>query len=196
MEQATVIDQPEGLVGVGCQVGVDPGPYSVRYELRLNPAGIAERFVASSRTLTASRQLTMRRAADGSWTLVTGGLPDGPPPPEEDGALIAGALDIDLGYSPLFNSTPVLRDGLLAEGAPARDYLMAWVSVPDLAVTASPQRYEPLGREGDLRVVRYTNLDSGYTARISFDPDGFVVDYEDFLKRIAAERLPAAGIDA
>jgi hypothetical protein len=99
------------------------------------------------------------------------------------------------GYSPLFNSTPVLRDGLLAEGAPARDYLMAWVSVPDLTVTPSRQRYEPLGREGDLTIVRYTNLDSGYTAKVSFDGDGFVVEYEDFLKRIAVDRLPAAGID-
>jgi hypothetical protein len=46
------------------------------------------------------------------------------------------------------------------------------------------------------RMEQATNQDSGYTAKISFDADGFVVDYEDFLKRIASDRLPAAGIDA
>ena len=56
-----------------------------------------------------------------------------------------GGLDcFDLGSSPLFNSLPVLRDGLL-EGAEARDYVMRWVSVPELEVHEAPQRYEPLG---------------------------------------------------
>jgi hypothetical protein len=138
----------------------------------------------------------MHRTPDDSWTAGAESVVVGPEEPHENWDQMTGALDIDLGYSPLFNSTPVLRDGLLAEGAPARDYLMAWVSVPDLTVTPSRQRYEPLGREGDLTIIRYTNLDSGYTAKVSFDADGFVVDYEDFLERIAAERLPTAGIEA
>src|SRR5436305_14827049 len=35
----------------------------------------------------------------------------------------------DLAWSPLLNSLPVLRDGLLTAGAP-RDYVMRWVDVP------------------------------------------------------------------
>src|SRR4051795_4396619 len=34
----------------------------------------------------------------------------------------------DLGWSPLFNSLPVIRDGLLANGTP-RDYEMCWIDV-------------------------------------------------------------------
>ena len=49
----------------------------------------------------------------------------------------------DLGWSPLFKSLPVMRDGLLEPG-PARDYVMRWVDVPSLEVTTSKQRYEPL----------------------------------------------------
>ena len=52
----------------------------------------------------------------------------------------------DLGFSPLFNSLPVIRDGLLLAG-PARVYTMRWVDVPSLKVTSSEQRYEPLGRD-------------------------------------------------
>jgi hypothetical protein len=81
-----------------------------------------------------------------------------------------GADFFDLGWSPLFNSLPVLRDGLLASGPP-RDYLMRFVDVPSLEVSMSEQRYEPLG-EG---VVRFRAGD--FVSDITFDEDGFVVDY-------------------
>src|SRR5436305_1765505 len=40
----------------------------------------------------------------------------------------------DLGWSPLFNSLPVIRDGLLDNGPP-RVYEMRWVDVPSLEVS-------------------------------------------------------------
>jgi hypothetical protein len=134
------------------------------------------------------RDLTLHRGPE-HWQISREALGIGPD--EEEMAhpeKMPEALDVDLGFSPLFNSTPVLRDRLHEESGAAHDYLMAWVSVPDLRVTASRQRYEPLGVDGDLAVVRYTSLDSGFTAKIRFDQDGFVVEYEDFLRRIAAER--------
>jgi uncharacterized protein len=76
----------------------------------------------------------------------------------------------DLGFSPLFNSLPVLRDGLLIAGEP-RDYVMRWVDVPSLGVRVSEQRYTPLG-DG---VVRYSS--ATFQADILFDADGFVVEY-------------------
>jgi hypothetical protein len=84
----------------------------------------------------------------------------------------------DLGSSPLFNSLPVVRDGLLEEG-PARDYVMRWVSVPELVVHEQPQRYEPLG--GGL--VRFRTGD--FAADIAFDEDGLVTYYPDLAERLA-----------
>ena len=55
----------------------------------------------------------------------------------------------DLGWSPLFNSLPVIRDELLRIGPP-REYLMRWIDVPSLEVRRSEQRYEPLG-DGRVR---------------------------------------------
>lgn len=83
---------------------------------------------------------------------------------------LAGADFFDLGWSPLFNSLPVIRDGLLDAG-PARDYVMRWVEVPSLAVRTSEQRYEPLGNG----VVRFRAGD--FVSDLTFDPGGFVVDY-------------------
>ena len=82
----------------------------------------------------------------------------------------------DLGFSPLFNSLPVIRDGLLEPG-PARDYVMRWVDVPSLEVTVSEQRYEPHGN----RLVRFSAGD--FTADIQFDEHGFVGDYPGIARR-------------
>src|ERR671914_1107575 len=57
---------------------------------------------------------------------------------------VAEADFFDLALSPLLNSLPVLRDGLL-EAGPPRDYTMLFVDVPSLEVEPAPQRYEPLG---------------------------------------------------
>jgi putative glycolipid-binding protein len=65
----------------------------------------------------------------------------------------------DLGWSPLL------------EPGPPRDYLMRWVDVPSLEVSVSEQRYEPLGNG----VVRFRAGD--FVSDITFDPDGFVVNY-------------------
>jgi hypothetical protein len=82
----------------------------------------------------------------------------------------------DLGWSPLFNSLPVIRDGLLECGA-ARDYVMRWVDVPSLEITTSEQRYEPLGNG----LVRFRS--EGFIADIQFDEQGFVVDYPGIARR-------------
>jgi hypothetical protein len=84
----------------------------------------------------------------------------------------------DLGFSPLFNSIPVLRDDLHRGGEP-RDYVMAWVSVPDLVVERSVQRYEPLA-PGQIRFRA-----GAFVADIEFDGQGFVRRYEGLAERMA-----------
>jgi hypothetical protein len=82
----------------------------------------------------------------------------------------------DVGWSPLFNSLPVIRDELLEPGQP-RAYTMRWVDVPSLAVSLSEQVYEPLGGG----VVRFTA--GTFTADIQFDEEAFVVDYPGIAQR-------------
>jgi uncharacterized protein len=76
----------------------------------------------------------------------------------------------DLGWSPLFNSLPVVRDGLLRSG-PVRDYVMRWIDVPTLEVSRSSQQYQPLGSG----LVRFRA--GAFEADICFDEDGYVVHY-------------------
>ena len=86
---------------------------------------------------------------------------------------LAGALDCDLALSPLTNFMPIKRDA----GGPA-DYVMAWVSVPDL------QR-APLGTA--LRAARRgprALLSPGFSADLELDDDGFVARYPGLAERV------------
>lgn len=83
----------------------------------------------------------------------------------------------DLGFSPLFNSLPVIRDRLLEDG-PACTYVMRWVEVPSLELHRSEQRYEPLGNG----LVRFQA--GGFIADIKFDAAGFVLDYPGLARRV------------
>jgi hypothetical protein len=54
---------------------------------------------------------------------------------------------------------------------------MAWVSVPDLGVRASLQRYAFVRKHEDRAVIRYESLDSDFEAELTVDAQGIVVDY-------------------
>jgi hypothetical protein len=86
---------------------------------------------------------------------------------------LEGAEFFDLGFSPLFNSLPVLA-GLER----AADFVMSFVQVPSLEVTRSEQRYEPVS-DG---LVRYSS--GSFVAEIAFDGDGFVTRYEGLAERV------------
>ena len=92
----------------------------------------------------------------------------------------------DLGWSPLFNSLPVLRDGLLM-GGPPREYRMCWVDVPSLAVSTSEQRYEPIG-DG---LVAFEAGD--FSAAIEFDEAGFVLNYPGIAVRVPTDETTQTG---
>jgi uncharacterized protein len=97
-----------------------------------------------------------------------------------------GAFDPDLGLSPLFNSMPVLRDGV-HDGGSVDDFLMVWISVPDLAVYPSPQRYTYLETLADgNRLLRFESVGEGedFVADIVFAANGLVVDYPGIATRI------------
>jgi hypothetical protein len=133
-------------------------------------AGYRLSYVLETSHLFVSEHLRAEvKAAHGTRTLDLG---RGTKPLKDD------VLDLDLQASPLFNSLPVLRDRL-HEGGVAREYTMAFVSLPDLSVERTAQRYVPLERG----VVRYRS--GTFTADIEFDVDGFVVRYPGLAERVS-----------
>jgi hypothetical protein len=134
--------------------------------------------VAHVRSLSSASGVQIGRSYEVRWELEDDRL-DLELNGEQRSSFRLGNADFfDVFASPFFNSLPVMRDGLLDAG-PARDYVMRFVTVPDLTASDSSQRYEPTGQ----RVVRYSS--GSFHAEIVFDTEGFVEQYEDFLERVS-----------
>jgi hypothetical protein len=163
-ESCTVERSPDGIHASGAQIAP---AYHADYRLELDSGFITRALTLRVRAEAGEGSLVLRRSGGGSWTANDRPLPH-----------VEGALDCDLAFSPLTNFMPAKR--LRGE---AVDHVMAWVSLPDLEVTRSEQRYEPLGPGR----VRYVGLEDGFTAELELDADGFVTHYPGL-----AARAPAA----
>ncbi|HLM30103.1 MAG TPA: putative glycolipid-binding domain-containing protein [Solirubrobacterales bacterium] len=157
-EAATIELQDDSLSARGTQIGVEQAPYRVDYELVCGPG-------------FTTRELRVEARGDG-WrrSLVLG--------PDE----LAGALDCDLGFSPLTNLMPVLRHGL-HRGSGEHEITVAWVAVPELSVHRARQRYTHLGPGR----VRFESLDgefAGFTAELELDGDGLIRLYPGLARRL------------
>lgn len=186
-EHAEVTLHPGRLSATGVAIGSDPEPYRLEYAVETG-----ERYVSSGLEVTARgegwrRRIALRRDGSGGWSVDSSaeGEIDLPAPGGEM-ARFEGALDVDLGLSPVTNTMPVLRHDLL-DGGVSPELLMVWVSVPDLALRPSRQRYAALDPLDDgMRPIRFEDWD-GFVAEIVFDPDGLVVDYPGIATRIRSQ---------
>lgn len=113
-------------------------------------------------------------AADGvgNWTR------DGIPVPD-----VAGALDVDLGFTPSTNTLPIRRLALaVGESAPVRS---AWFRFPELRLEPLEQTYT---RQAE-RTFRYRAVVDGepFIARLDTDAFGRVIRYEGLWETEVAE---------
>jgi hypothetical protein len=171
-------DDRRGLTARGVQVANDPIPYACRYELYTDEGWATARFEASAEGAGWLRTVRMERAA-GRWRVTTAEQGDldaalraagrtaaAPFPGIEDPDSLADAYDVDLYASPLTNTLPLRRVGLVDVTITA-----AWVLLPSLAVVASEQTYTVLG---DKR-VRYAS--GTFRADLDLDEGLFVTNY-------------------
>ena len=180
-EQATVRLEEGRLAARGVQLGVVPLPYRLDYVLETGPDWRTRTLEVAAAGDGWQRTLHLTRAEDGGWTAGTtgSGVVDLPSPGGSTGAL-QEAVDCDLGLSPLTNTMPILRHRLRVGGVV--ECTMAWVSVPDLGVHASRQRYEHLRTVPGGALVRFSSGD--FSADLTVDAAGFVVDYPQLGRRV------------
>jgi hypothetical protein len=181
-ETAHVRLEGDLLAASGVQLGIDPLPYRLDYLLETGPHWKTRTLEVSAVGAGWRRSVRLERDDAGRWTYRSGatGDVDLPEPTCLPDAL-DGSLDCDLGLSPLTNAMPMLRHDLHRRDG-AVDLTMAWMSVPDLSVTASRQRYEHVRTTPEGAVVRFSSGD--FTADLLVDRDGFVVDYPALARRV------------
>ncbi len=173
------------LHATGTQIGVEPLPYRLDYTVRTGARWVTESLevVASGRGW--QRRLDLRHDGAGNWTCVVdhNGAVD-LPAAGGDMSAVEGALDCDLGLCPLTNVMPVRRHHLHRDKG-AVDFLMAWVSAPDLGVHPSLQRYEHMRTQPDgTSLVRFVTAHRSFVGELSLDAGGFVLDYPQLAQRV------------
>lgn len=169
-----------GFRALGRLVRTDPdGDFTAFYRLVVSEDGRVERLSVDSTTVRRERHLTMSRTEDGFWLLDTG---------SDDGgtrAEFGRAVDVDLAYSPVFNTVPIRRLGLHRDVG-EHTLPMAYVSLPDLEVREVEQHYRTvsvLDDSGSACVAfRWDDFDSELTV----DADGVVAHYPGVATRLTS----------
>lgn len=169
----------------GSAIGGDPMPYRLEYVLTTTVGWVTSSLRVRAWGTGWARSLELHRDGSGDWHIDcdSSGSVD-LPPCGGDASALTGALDCDLGLSPLTNTMPVLRHAMLDGGEPV-EFLMAWVSVPDLRVIPNQQLYTPLPHDGEHPRINYSSGD--FTSDLTFDKDGVVLDYPQIARAVPVE---------
>jgi hypothetical protein len=112
-------------------------------------------------------RLELRANGSGRWS-------------DKDGVWIPaldGCLDIDISLTPATNTLPIRRLDLAI--GQAEEIEVAYVLAPELRLRTGRQVYERL----DERRWRFQAPDSGFTAELTVDAEGFVIDYPGLFTR-------------
>ncbi|GIF09569.1 putative glycolipid-binding domain-containing protein [Actinoplanes siamensis] len=193
------LDTRNGLYARGTALAAAPVGYTCRYEIQTDPGWTTARLDVHTEGAGWARGVRLELAA-GRWrvttseqgdldaALVAAGHARAGLPGIEDPDLLYGAFDADLGGSPLTNTLPIRRLGLLESDTDVSHRLsVAWVRVPSLEVIQADQIYTPLGGN----TVRFAS--ETFAADLTVDDEGFVLDYPGLARRVAPDVRPAAG---
>ena len=93
-----------------------------------------------------------------------------------------GCIDIDISATPFTNTLPIRR--IQWQVGQSEVFKMAYIHIPDLTVSVDPQRYTCLEKTAHGATFRYESLDSDFTADITVDSDGLVLNYPGLFERI------------
>ncbi len=177
-----------GLRARGTALAATPVPYACRYEVLTDDSWATTRCEVTVEGAGFLRSVRLERAA-GRWrvtateqgnldaALLAAGHPRADQPGCEEPGTLAAALDIDLGGSPLANTLPIRRLGLLDRPGERHTIEVAWILVPSLEVIASTQTYRANG-DGTVRFTSGT-----FAADITVDERGYVRHYPGLAER-------------
>jgi hypothetical protein len=151
----------EGVVVVGFEGAL----LRLRYTVLFDAQWRFRRATIVAESNGESRQRRIERGSLDEWTIDGAARPD-----------LASCTDIDIMGTPFTNTMPVRRLALAPEQPVAISAV--YVAIPDLAISVAAQDYTRRGAG-----FRYRSLGSGFTAELSVDADGIVIDYGTIWRR-------------
>ncbi len=154
----------DGIVVVGLEGAI----LRLRYGIACDAQWRFRTATITAESNGETRQRRIEYSNDGAWTVDGAARPD-----------LAPCTDIDIMGTPFTNTMPIRRLALPPEQPVA--ICVVYVSIPDLAVSLMTQDYTRRGAG-----FRYRSLASGFTAELSVDADGIVIDYGTIWRRRGA----------
>lgn len=153
--------------------------YQARGEVTATPEGkpLNASYLVETDAAWRSRHVRVEVKGGGALEILSDGAghwrrADGAALPE-----LAGCIDPDITMTPFTNTVAIRRLG--SRVGEAAEIKVAYILVPELTLRAAPQRY---ARPAE-RLWRFDGLDIDFTADITVDDDGFVVDYPGLFRR-------------
>jgi uncharacterized protein len=152
---------------VAAETDTNPA-FAAYYDLLTDETGATKRLGMTATLAERERQLVVARDDENVW-LITDHHGD-------SRAAYEGALDVDVVYSPFFNTLPIRRIGL-HEHADSITVPTVYVNLPEMSVAAA--------------MVSYSNIGDGMKVHspvsettLTVDAYGFIVDYPGLAERI------------
>lgn len=146
--------------------------FAAFYELQTDETGATKRFGMTVTLAERERQLSIARDAENMW-LVSDHR-------GESRAAFDGALDVDVVFSPFFNTLPIRRCGLHVR-PDSITVPVIYVSLPDMSVTPAMVSYSSAG-SASTEKIRVRSPVSETT--LTVDAGGFIMDYPGLAERI------------
>jgi len=172
LESVRVSADAAGVQAESVAIGLHGGrAYTVRYALRCD-AGWRVRTLEAWVLGEDGAVLALYGDGTGRWT----------GPDRSHRAALDGCFDVDLPSTVFTNTLPIRRLGMVPGWS--EELSVVYVGVPDLSVSVARQRYTCLTWGADGGRYRFEDLGSDFTAEISLDGDGLVVDYPRLARRV------------
>jgi uncharacterized protein len=169
LEHASLRPRADGAVELaGVVIGARGGrPYGVSYTIACDAGWRVRRLRVE---VTDGRGLQLAADGQGHWFDAAG-----TPLPA-----LSGCIDVDLAGTPMTNSLPIRRLGLVPDHGTA-ELSMAYIPFDSFEPTVDGQRYTCLVAG---KLYRYQAADRSFSADLPVDPDGIVLDYPTLFKRL------------
>lgn len=177
LEHLCLSEDDGQILADGMILGVrESKPFRAHYRIRCD-AEWRVREVELKLLGDAGKSIKMNADGEGSWT-------DG-----SDNPLLwlDGCFEVDISATPFTNTLPIRRMRL--KPGEASELVAAYISIPEMEVKPSRQRYTCLeiGFDGGIYKYEDEGLFQGFTADLPVDSDGLVADYPDLFRRVWAD---------
>jgi uncharacterized protein len=170
IEHLLLTADTEGSRADGVIVAEFDGSFRLRYAVTCDAGWRFRDATLDLERAGERRRRSIARDTAGRWTVDGAERPD-----------LAACTDIDIMGTPFTNTLPLRRLTLAPEEPVAIS--VAYIRIPDIDVTIVEQDYTRRGGSDAPARFRYRNLPTGFTAELSVDPDGVVIDYGEIWRR-------------